>query len=177
MGRLIFRYWASGCFSNCSQVMLWQVSALPWWRPKVGGATCPRFTTQGTLSAWLIHHSSSLSGRTSTNNLEENIIQTPRRSIFKPGFNQTRGVASSSPGNGYLLGICTYQRIGTANMGVANTLSCVYLSLKSHSRATVLHLIAASGLKLLCAELLTFLLKKQLPNTNSNDDGRRTSMM
>ena len=148
-----------------------------WWGSKVGGATCPRFTTQGTLSAWLNHHSSSLSGRTSTNNLEENIIQTPRHSIFKPGFNQTRGVASSSLGYGYLRGICTYRRIGAANMGVANTLSCVHLGLRSHSRATVLHLTAASGLKVLCAELLTLLLEKQLPNTNLKDDGRRTSMM
>ena len=62
-------------------------------------------------------------------------------------------------------------------MGVANTLSCVHLGLQSHSRATVIHLIAASGLKVLCAELLTFLLNKQLPNANSKDDGRRTLMM
>lgn len=154
-----------------ARLKLAMVGAESWWH------NLPAVHYASNLSAWLIHYSSSLSGRTSTNNLEENSIQTPRRSIFKLAFNQTRGVASSSPGNGYLLGICTYRRIGTANMGVANTTSCVYLGLQSHSRATVIHLIAASGLKVLCAELLIFFLKKQLPNANSKDDVRRTPIM
>jgi ankyrin repeat protein len=45
------------------------------------------------------------------------------------------------------------------------------------SRATGPHLIAASGLESLCAELLDFLLDTKLPSTNSKDDGRRTPII